>query len=418
MAYKYIEFEYPISHVFQKMIVWLSANANIYYAMKLNYTDSWTYYAAEDTGHALATGRVLTKYSTEGDAQTNYLTTDIDTNGKVLAVLPANFEAKYVRLYISEGSGITVWEWRPSINITAHDIVTGELEITNQLSDNPSIKITVDGNERVYAGNLGSDVYGLRGKDSSGNVIFEVGSGSDHPFVENYADHTAIELELMKINFQHISWASRAIYDAFDDETKRLTPDPATYNASVYRSKIYNGGDNTAGREFEFNTATYTNITNIETGTSTSHGANYLVDTTKNWFTDEVKNASLVDSDSTVFSMSSNTATRIELDASPASGAYTIRDYLPGYAVAFCSYAASSNGGDGFVKLEVSFNASDYQTFLDTENSIDYLGGTRDIDVPGRNYCAKITLKNNGAGTGGGIVYKYLVCTDPTPWRF
>ena len=122
MAFKYVEFKYPVSHVFQKMIVWLSTDASIYYAMKLNYTDDWTYYAAVDTGHALDTGRTLTSYAAEGDAQTNYLTTDRDSNGKVLAVLPSNFEAKYVRLYINEGDAVTVWEWKPSINITAHDL--------------------------------------------------------------------------------------------------------------------------------------------------------------------------------------------------------------------------------------------------------------------------------------------------------
>ena len=156
----------------------------------------------------------------------------------------------------------------------------------------------------------------------------------------------------------------------------------------------------------------------METGTSTDVGENYLEDTNKAWFTDEVKTLTLVDSGAHEFEVASNTSDTLTVSGTPDAGAYSLKDSDPSYAVAFCSYLDSTNGGYGYTKLEVSFdNGGNYQTFLDTENTIDKLQSTQAIANAGNDYIVRITLKNDGDGKGA-ICYKYLVCTDPSPWRF
>jgi hypothetical protein len=240
----------------------------------------------------------------------------------------------------------------------------------------------------------------------------------DTPYLDTYADAQAIELELMKMNFQAISWAQFAIYDAFDDETKRASPDPSTYDARVFKSHIDNGDDATADKSFGFVSKTYASITTIETGTSTSVGLNFLADTSKTWFTDQCKNLTLTDSDATTFTVTANTSNTLTVAGTPTAGAYALTDDDPTVVVSFASYLDSTNGGTGYTKLEVSFNGgTNYQTFLDTENTIDVLQGTVDIANPGHDYIVRITLKND-AGGDGAVLYKFLICTDPSPWRY
>jgi len=418
MAWEYINFDYPVPNLFEKHLVWLSADCNMYFAMKLNKSDSWNYYAGNGS-HALLSGKILTSYgNSEANAQTNYLTTTKDSDNKVLAILPSVVQSRYIRMYIESGDTITVYEYRPSTRITAHDIVTGNLEITDELSEAPSITVTVSDQERIFIGDLGSDTYGLRGKDSSGNVIFELSSDDSLPYVSSYADTQALELELMKMNFQNISWTQFAVYDAVNDETKRASPDPSTYDASVDKSRITNGSDTTVDKEFGFVSKTYTDITTVETSTSTSVGLNFLTDTNKSWFTDEVKSLTLVDSIAQEFTVVSNTSDTLTISGTPNSGAYSLIEDDPSFAVAFCSYLDSTNGGTGYVKLEVSFDSgSNYQTFLDTENSVDLLNATVAIGNAGNDYIVRLTLKNDGSGDGS-IVYNFLTCTDPSPWRW
>jgi hypothetical protein len=161
----------------------------------------------------------------------------------------------------------------------------------------------------------------------------------------------------------------------------------------------------------------YDNINRIITGTSTSVGLNFLVDTTKSWFVDECKNLTLVDSAATEFTVTSNTSDTLTVSGSPAGGAYYLKTAFPTSAVAFCAFEDSSNGGYGYTKLEVSFDGgSTYQTFLDTANDINLLEGTMVIVYTGTSYVVKIKIKNDGSGKGA-VVYKFLVCTDPSCWR-
>jgi hypothetical protein len=418
MAWTYIQYEYPVPYNFEKFLIWASADFDCYFGLKDRNTDSWTYYSG-NASHGLDTGQELISYGTnEANAQTNYLTTSRDSAGKILAVLPSLFIARYVRLYVDDTGTAQIREFRPSTKLIADEILTGTLEITDQFNSPPAIKMVVSGQERIFAGDLGSNVYGFRGRDSVGNVIFELGSNSDIPYVSNYADYRAIELELMKMNFQQISWAQFAIWDSFESESKRASPDPSTYDARVYRSYLDNGDDTTPGRNFGFVSQTYTEITVVETGTSTSVGSGFLEDTNKSWFADEVRSLTLIDSAVTSFAVNSNDSDTVYVTGTPASGAYKLKDANPAYAVAFCTYLDSTNGGDGYVKLEVSFdNGSNYQTFLDTEGGVNFLGGTVLIANPGDTYIGRLTLKNDGSGNGA-IIYKFLVCTDPSPWRW
>jgi len=227
-----------------------------------------------------------------------------------------------------------------------------------------------------------------------------------------------LDLELMKMSFQSISWSQFAIFDSFEDETKRESPDPVTYDARVYLGRLDNGEDDTASRSFGFTSKTYDDITTVKTSTSTGVGSGYLEDTAASWFTDQYRNYELVDSASSVFTISSCTESprRLIVTGTPAAGAYSIRSGLPAYVVGFCSFEDSSTGETGYTKLEVSFDdGSNWQTLLNTESSIDYLGGAVAVVNSGRDYKLRLTIKNN-AGGAGAIVNKVLICTDPSVW--
>lgn len=173
MAFKSIELRHPNAQIFHKELLWVNKDCNCYFAFKLNDGDAWTFFAG-NASHALATGKLLTSYGTsEANAQTNYLTTIRDASGKVVAVLPVNFQAKYARVYIQDGNSTTVYEWQPSSYFTAHEIISGTLEITDLLSDAPLIKVVAGAVDRIKMGKVGS-YYGLFGYDGSGNSIFEL----------------------------------------------------------------------------------------------------------------------------------------------------------------------------------------------------------------------------------------------------
>jgi len=234
----------------------------------------------------------------------------------------------------------------------------------------------------------------------------------------SWLEASDIELEFMKMSFQSISWAQFAIFEGFADETKRNVADPSTYKAIIIKNSLIQG-DNTPNRTFGFVSKVYTSITTIDTGSSTSVGTNFLTDTSKTWFTNECKGLTLVDSALDEFEVMSNTLDTLTVVGTPASGAYVLKDTLPSSMVAFCSYQDSTeDSGYGFVKMEVSFDdGANWETVLDTEIGFDSLDGTIAIDDPGADYCVRLSLKNDNNGHGP-IVYKFLVCTDPSPWRF
>lgn len=252
--------------------------------------------------------------------------------------------------------------------------------------------------------------------DSFGDITLNY-SAEFSVTVSNWVEYHDLELELMKMNFQYVSWAQFAIFDDFTDESKRFDPEPAVYQCSIYKNSLISGGS-VADRVYGFTSKQYSDVTTIETGTATSVGLNFLTDTTKTWFTDECKNTTLVDSAANEFTVTGNTANTLTVSGTPAAGAYSLKTANPAYAVAFCTYLDSTNGGYGYVRMEVSFDGGGhYQTVLDTEAGIDILEGTFDIAYPGVDYLCRFTLTNDSNGNYP-IVYKYLVCTDPSPWRW
>ena len=231
----------------------------------------------------------------------------------------------------------------------------------------------------------------------------------------------ALELEIMKMSFQTISWAQFAIFDSFEDDSKRESPEPFTYSAVVYNSRLNNGNDTTASKTFGFTSKTYSDITTVFSSTSTGVGLGYLEDTEAVWFTNQYVGYELVDSGLNVFDIIESNMTggglgTLVVSGTPLSGAYSIRSELPTTAVAFCSFSDSSNGGYGEVTLEASFNGgSNWQTFLSTATSVNSIGGAVVIDFPGRDFIFRTSMKNDGAGNGA-VVFKVLVCTDPSIW--
>ncbi len=179
MSWDHAEYQFAVAQRFHKQLLWLNANCNVYFAMKLKESDDWTYFAG-NASHALETGKLLTEYATEAEAQTNYLRTTKDSNNKVLAVLPALFEAKYARLYIASGDAVTIHEWICSSYFSANEIISGRMEITDELDDSPMITVRKSGAEKLRIGNLknfsdlaiSADEYGIGVGDSGAYFIY------------------------------------------------------------------------------------------------------------------------------------------------------------------------------------------------------------------------------------------------------
>lgn len=177
MSWAYITYEFPFPQIFHKELIWADKNCHVYFAFKLNDTDEWSFYSG-NASNELDTGRLLTSYGTsEYDAQWNNLNVVIDTDGKFLAVLPIPVQAKYARLYVLAGEDVIIHEWHPSIHFTAHEIITGTLEITDELSDAPLIKVVSSSIDRLKIGNINTPstpYFGIAGYDVLGNKIFEL----------------------------------------------------------------------------------------------------------------------------------------------------------------------------------------------------------------------------------------------------
>jgi hypothetical protein len=277
----------------------------------------------------------------------------------------------------------------------------------------PNIQLVKDDITRINIGVDSNDTV-FKVKNSDDEVIFDLGSGD--PYLKAYADDKVLELELMKINFQSISWAQFAIYDAFSDSEKRSLSDPSPDLAAVYRGYLYTNS-NEPDKSFGFVSITYDNITTIETGTSTSTGLNYLQDTTKNWYLDQNKNLTLHDSLSNTFIVDTNTSDTLTVVGTPISGSYSLVDNDPAFFIAFCTLTDSIWGGYGSIKMEISFNNGvNYQTIYET-GVIELRQATVAVANTGHDYIIRFILTNDSEGNSP-LVHKFLVTTDPSPWRY
>lgn len=245
--------------------------------------------------------------------------------------------------------------------------------------------------------------------------------------VRAWVEYDDLELELMKMSFQTISWAQYAIFDSFVDESKRHPTDPAPYPATIENNSLVAGGTEPSFN-YQFTSKIFPDVTIIETGTGVAAGMNFTVSGAGYW-TNQHKNVKLIDSAGSVFNVDSNTSDTFTLvyisgASAPVSGTYTLMDYDASYYVAFCSFEDETEGGGaGTVKMEVCFDANaavpHWETVLDTIHSpnINSLQGTMTVDNFGNDYQVRFTLRTDPLGRSPKIK-KYLVCTDPSPWRW
>ena len=233
-----------------------------------------------------------------------------------------------------------------------------------------------------------------------------------------------MDLEMMQMNFQYVSWAQFAVYDNFADNTKRemFEVGDATH-ATIAYNELTNGVYNTPNTEYVFNSKLYHNITTLVTGLGVGT-SNAFVDASspaKHWFPNEIKNLTLQDNLNATFNVNSNLDNVMTVVGTPATGAYSLYTANPTACFAFCTYKDATNGSTsknhGYVKLEVTFDNEHYLTLLDTYNNINWLGAIMSLSYPGHEYKVRITLKNDINGLGPSV-QNFLVATDPSVWRF
>lgn len=237
-------------------------------------------------------------------------------------------------------------------------------------------------------------------------------------YIGGYLNNQTIEMAIMRVMFQSISWAQFAMFETFDDEVKRDDSATTVRLATVLQGILYNGDNNEVSVDFVFTSKEYTDITEVENGTSTGVGAGYLEDTNKDWFNDQWNEYTLVDSAVSSFAITDTDGSleRVEVSGTPASGAYTIKSANPSWFIAFMEVLDSDSGGDGEVKLEVSFNGgTNYQTVYDSLTNQDDRGKTLAVGNTGDDPMFKITLTNDGSGDGP-QVSNVMIAFDPPIW--
>lgn len=233
-------------------------------------------------------------------------------------------------------------------------------------------------------------------------------------FFSGVLDAPTLDLEMMKLSFQSISWAQFAIYENFATETNRVD-DTGVREAILGRGRITAG--DLPETVYGWRSAPWAAITTVAAGETTAVGEAYAEDSAAAWFNDQYNGFQFVDSADAAQTILDTTASprRLLLTSEPAAGPYLIRSQLPAYVVPFMTYKDSSNGGYGTVTLQARFNAgANFQTFYET-NATNLLGGISTITSPGRDYTFRVRLTTDAEGRSP-EVYKLLICTDPSPW--
>jgi hypothetical protein len=230
-----------------------------------------------------------------------------------------------------------------------------------------------------------------------------------------------MDMEFMKLNFQQVSWSQFAVFDAFDNSNKRDPAEPGTYHATLALNELTNGGDTTPNREFMFYSKDYPDMTVVYSGIGVGT-VNTMTDSSAAWFTGENINLTLQDSSLSTYTVTASNTTQLTVSGTPSSGYYTLYDVNPTYFFGFLSFIAYNYGGTGYVKFEFSTDGgSTYGVILDTYNSINRLAAALKLSTygmtTGSTYKVRLTLKNDGSGNGP-KVYRFLVATDPSPWRY
>ncbi|MHA1347967.1 MAG: hypothetical protein ACTSO3_16310, partial [Candidatus Heimdallarchaeaceae archaeon] len=179
MAFQWIQYDYPVEYLFEKMILWVDSPCRLYFALKETDTGNWTFYSGTSS-HGLSAGnKLVNRGAYESSAQTYYWRPTPDSNNKVLALLPTATLAKYVRVYIDDvnDAPTRIYEFRPSTLLRADEIITGELLVSDTYERPPVITVQAGNVDRIKLGYLGN-TYGLRGYNNSGTQIFELSAST------------------------------------------------------------------------------------------------------------------------------------------------------------------------------------------------------------------------------------------------
>lgn len=236
-------------------------------------------------------------------------------------------------------------------------------------------------------------------------------------FSQTVALNVDVDMEAMRIAFNAVSWAQFAIWETFDDESRRDVGAPG--NPAAFVASTLWTGSSVPSYGAQWTSHYYPDATRVWSRTSTAVGAGYLEDSGAAWFDDQYQGFVLVDSAAAQRAIITSTASprRLTVSGTPAAGAYSVTAGDPAYAVVFCTYECADNGGYGDVKIEVTFNGgSNWLTVLDTTTTTNMIGGIIEMAWPGDSYAFRITLTNDGSGRSP-VVYRILVCTDPSVWQ-
>jgi len=181
MAFQWIQYDYPVEYLFEKMILWVDSPCRLYFALKETDDGNWIFYSGTSSHNLDSGSKLINRGTSESSAQANYWRPTPDSNHKILALLPIATLAKYVRVYIDDTNDAPtqIYEFRPSTVLKADEIVTGELLVTDAYERPPVITVKADGTDRIKLGYLGN-TYGLRGYDSSGSQVFELSASVRH----------------------------------------------------------------------------------------------------------------------------------------------------------------------------------------------------------------------------------------------
>jgi len=235
-------------------------------------------------------------------------------------------------------------------------------------------------------------------------------------FFSGVIDAPTLDLEMMKLSFQSISWAQFAFYENFSSEAQRVD-DSGVREAVMFRGYTAAPDDADPETVYGWRSAPWTDITTVLASASTDTGVNYLEDSAAAWFSDQYNGFVLVDSAAVTFDILDTVVStkRLVVSGTPAAGAYTIRGKLPAYCVPFMSYQDSSNGGYGSITFAARFNPpADFQVLYQT-GAVLQLGGITPITNPGHSYSFRVRLTTDAQGRSP-RVYKLLICTDPSAW--
>jgi len=235
-------------------------------------------------------------------------------------------------------------------------------------------------------------------------------------FFSGILDAPTLDLEMMKLSFQSISWAQFAIYENFATEDRRVD-DSGVREAELFRGYTSAPDDADPATVYGWRSSPWANITTVLTGESTAVGAGFLEDTAADWFSDQYNGFELVDSAEAVFTILDTVVStqRLVVSGAPAAGPYAIRGKAPMFCVPFMSYQDSNNGGHGSITAEVRFDpGAMFQTFYET-GVTNQLGGITPVVGAGHTYDFRVRMTTDSAGRSP-RVYKLLICTDPSAW--